>query len=336
MWPLKNIYFSRKILPQLMIFFASVYTNPLIYFFSQSKKTNRLSVNRLFVRVKCSISSGLIQNIPSPTERHKNSLYVNSTIENIISELQSIREISAFLLFCNINRQYIGYSLLYRLTSLKLRAESDLEIQYQSLVIDNFRNKILEKLLLIDQPVSQGFILAEKRLKDLINSENFNYKNIVDSFGKKSIEISCFWIVLNSAITAWDNKKFFENDLNNSQIYSKMKMINQILYESEFHQSLIPFEIKFLDLNLNRNKIDTTEDKFYIDHLEGLMLIICQLEKMPSSSYSFILQKIKNITRTIYFKNFGKEIENFEYVDIKFTLFQSPLLSKLIEVKQLK
>lgn len=204
------------------------------------------------------------------------------------------------------------------------------------MVIDGFINKILEKLLIVDQPVLQGFILAEKRLKDLINNENFDYNNIIDSIGKKPIEISCFWIILNAAITAWDNKKFIENNSNNFQIYSKMKMINQILYESKFHQSFIPFEIRLLDLNLNRGETNFKEDKFYLDHIEGLLLIISQLEKMPASSYSFFLQKIKNITRDIFLRNFGKEIENFEYLDIKFSPIQLPSLSKLTEVKQLK
>ena len=319
-----------------MISFATLYTNPLIYFFSSNKKTKKLIANRSCFKIQFSMSSKLSKNIPLPKERSERSVYINSTIENVISELQNNKENYSFFVFCNVNRQYIGYSLLYRLTSLKLRSESDEKIQFQSAVIDSFRQKILEKLLIVDQPVLHGFILAEKRLKDLINDENFNYENIIASFGTKPIEISCFWIVLNAALTAWDNKKIFENNLNNSQIYSKMKMINQILYESKFHQSLVPLEIKFLDLNLNRDEINNKEDNFYVDHIEGLMHIICQLEKMPPSSYSLFLQKVKEITRHIFFKNFGKEIENFEYVDIKFSPLQLPPLSKLTEVKQLK
>mmetsp|Transcript_48825 Transcript_48825/g.101936 ORF Transcript_48825/g.101936 Transcript_48825/m.101936 type:complete len:116 (+) Transcript_48825:654-1001(+) len=115
-----------------------------------------------------------------------------------------------------------------------------------------------------------------------------------------------------------------------------MKMINQILSENKLHQSLLPVEIKLIALNLNEYDEKSIENKCYIDCIEGLMLIICQLEKMPSSSYSIFLEKVKNITKKIFFKNFGKEIENFQYIDINFSPLKIASLSKLIEVKQLK
>jgi len=318
-----------------MICFASVYRNSPNYFLLHNKRFNRLSKKSCH-KILCKSLSESLEGNSSPIEKNNNSLYSNCTIEDVISKLQDTQESTSLHLFCKINRHYINYSLLYRLTSLKLRAESDKKIQNQSYVVDNFRNKILEKLLIIDQPISHGFILAEKRLKYCISKENFEHKNIIDSFGKRSIEISCFWIVLNAALTAWDNKKFTENNLLNSEIYSKMKIINQILNESEFHQCLMPVEIKLLDKNLNRKDIKTSEDIFNIEHIEGLMLLICNLEKMPASSYSFFLQKIKNITKKLFLKNFGKEMENFEYSDLKFIPTQIKPLSKLIEIKPLK
>lgn len=318
-----------------MICFASVYRNFPNCFLLHNKRFN-LSSKKSYHKIVCRIFNESLENIPSPIEKNKKILYANCTIETVISELQNTQESTSFSLFCKINRHYINYSLLYRLTSLKLRAEADKKIQNQSFVVDNFRNKILEKLLMIDQPVSHGFILAEKRLKYCISNENFEYKTVIDSFGKKSIEISCFWIVLNAALTAWDNKKFTENNLVNSEIYSKMKIINQILYESEFHQRLMPVEIKLLDINLNRKETKTPEDIFSIEDMEGLMLIICNLEKMPASSYSFFLQKLKNITQKLFFKNFGKKIDQFEYSDFKFVPTQIEPLSKLIEIKPIK
>jgi hypothetical protein len=318
-----------------MIFFASVYSN-IGRIFPSQKKNAQLSVIRFVSKIKCSIPTEKLPIILSPSEKNKNSLRVNSSVENTISELQNNRENFSFFLFCNINREHLNYSLLYRLTSLKLRAEADEKIQNQAQLIDGFRNKILANVLIIDQPVSHAFILAEKRLKDLVNNENITKEIIIDSLGENSIEVSCIWIVLNSALAAWENKKYYENNLVNSEIYLKMKMINQILSESKLHQSLLPVEIKLIALNLNDLGEKILEDKRYIDCIEGLMLIICQLEKMPSSSYSFFLEKVKNITKKVFFSNFGKEIENFQYIDIKFSPLKVAAMSKLIEVKKLK
>ena len=317
-----------------MIFFASIYSN-ISSIFPKKKRIAQLSIIRFVSKINYSMLSEKFPYNFSPKEKNQNSLFINSSVENTISELQNNRENFSFFLFCNINREHINYSLLYRLTSLKLRAEADEKIQNQAQLIDDFRNKILENVLLTDQPVSHAFILAEKRLKDLVNNDNITKETIVNSIGKTPIEVSCIWIVLNSALAAWENKKYYENNLVNSEIYLKMKMINQILSESKLHQSLLPVEIMFIALNLNENG-KLIEDKCYIDYIEGLMLIICQLEKMPPSSYSFFLEKIKNITKKIFFKNFEKEIENFQYTDIKFSPLKVGALSKLIEVKQLK
>uniref|UniRef100_A0A7S0MMR5 Uncharacterized protein n=1 Tax=Cryptomonas curvata TaxID=233186 RepID=A0A7S0MMR5_9CRYP len=318
-----------------MILFASIYSN-ISSIFPKNKKNAQLSVIRFVSNINCSVTTEKFPYIFSPKEKNQNRLYINSSVETTISELQNNRENFSFFLFCNINREHINYSLLYRLTSLKLRAEADEKIQNQAQLIDDFRNKILENVLLTDQPVSHAFILAEKRLKDIVNNQNITKETIINSFGETSIEVSCIWIVLSSALTAWENKKYYENNLVNSEIYLKMKMINQILSENKLHQSLLPVEIKLIALNLNEYDEKSIENKCYIDCIEGLMLIICQLEKMPSSSYSIFLEKVKNITKKIFFKNFGKEIENFQYIDINFSPLKIASLSKLIEVKQLK
>ena len=336
MWPSKFNYLNFETISLIMLSLASLYYNFPNYFVLQNKKSSRLSKRQFYSKVSCKTIKEDIFKTFLPIETYKNILNANSSIEAVISELQSFRDNSSFFLFCKDNRHYINYSLLYRLTSLKLRAESDKKIQNQSLVVDNFRNKILERLLIIDQPVSQGFILAEKRLKDLISNETFTYETIIESFGKKSIEVSCFWIVLNAALAAWENKKNNENNLTNSEIYSKMKIINNILYQSKFHQYLMPVEIKHLDIKLNKREIKIKDDNLYIDYIEGLMLIMCHLEKKPSSSYSFFLHKTKNILQEIFLENFGEEIENFEYTDVKFNPSQIAPLSKLIQVKLLK
>jgi hypothetical protein len=316
----------------------------MLSFINFSKKSDIYFHKKTFSRSSVCFSvskmnySNLVGNssyIISPQEKIKNSLNTDSSPEKVISELQKNRENYLFFLFCSVNRKHLNYSLLYRLTSLKLRAETEEKTQYQAQFIDEFRKKILENILLIDQPVLQGLVLAEKRLKELVNKENFDYENIIKSFGKKPIEISCFWIVLNAAISAWENKKFFENNISNSEIFSKMKIINQTLIESKIYYSLLPVEIKFLELNFNSRDREITLDDLHIEYIEGLMLLVCQLEKMPSSSYSYFLEKVNSLIKRIFLENFGKEIKNFEHIDIKFELIKLAPLSKLAEIKTL-
>ena len=102
-------------------------------------------------------------------EKKINKLRHVTNNENFVSLVQKIKTRDAFLKFCNNNREHISYNLLYRLTALKLKTSQDSENNLEE-SLNDFRKKIQESILIIDQPFSQSLILAEKKIKESIKN----------------------------------------------------------------------------------------------------------------------------------------------------------------------
>jgi len=145
-------------------------------------------------------------NFPNSSSKKFIRLNTDETIQKIIINLQKISDEKTFFDFCITNREHLSYCLLYRLTALKLKAESDIENENQSDNIANFRKKILENILFIDQPVSQALILSEKRIKEILES-SMEKDLILKKIGEDTPNVTCFWIVMQAALLAWEKKR---------------------------------------------------------------------------------------------------------------------------------
>ena len=260
-------------------------------------------------------------------------LKTDDTVQSIINSLQIVSDEKKFFDFCVINREHLSYSLLYRLSALKLKAESESNVQTKSKNIDDFRKKILENILFIDQTVSQGLIVSEKRIKEIMES-SLDEKVILQKIPNDPTSISCFWIVLYSAITAWEKKETNEAIVDSSEIYRKLKKIQMVFVDSQVHQSSLAYELIFLQ-NLLENKSDVSwSSKKHYDLIEGIKILILQLEKLPSNSYGPLLKKLLKICNQVLAENMGTKVENFDNFKITFPLTNIETESKLIEIQK--
>jgi len=145
-------------------------------------------------------------NLIEPNLRKSYKFNIDESVEKSIVKFQLVENPNSFYDFCFINREYLNYCFLYRLTAFKLRTETDLKIKRQTKKIEDFRKKILNNITFIDQPVSQGLILGEKRIKEILQC-SLSEKEILGKIGDDIPSISCFWVVLNAALSAWEKKK---------------------------------------------------------------------------------------------------------------------------------
>ena len=244
--------------------------------------------------------------------------------------MQKISDQKTFFNFCLTNREHLSYCLLYRLSALKLKAESEVKNDSQTKNIKNFRKKILENILFIDQPVSQALILSEKRIKEILENplkEEFILKKI----GEDALSVTCFWIVLYAALLAWRKKEESENFQIKVETYEKLKKVHEIFSGSQKHRFLLAQELLFLEKYLDAKTNSWTQSqKNQKDLIEGLKILISQLEKLPSNSYGILLQSTVEICNQILKTEFGSKIENLDNFKIFFPLNSIQNDSKLI------
>ena len=263
-------------------------------------------------------------------ERKKNRIKANTNNEVVITQLQKIQSREFFLKFCNNNREHFSFNLLYRLTALKLKTcEGNEEEQEKSLT--EFRKRVQESMLIIDQPFSQSLILAEKKLKESLKNKD-DYIFVSENIGDDKLNNSCFWIVLNSAIIAWERKKSVKNK--NAGTYDSLLNIKNLISKNPKYQEMLPHEMKFLQKAFENKSDQYILKIFDPSFLDGIKLIICYLEKLPSSSYGSILLEITGIYNICFqniFKTKTQEIRDF---NIQFTPKRVETQSRLAEIQK--
>jgi hypothetical protein len=263
-------------------------------------------------------------------EKKINKLRHVTNNENFVSLVQKIKTRDAFLKFCNNNREHISYNLLYRLTALKLKTSQDIENNLEE-SLNDFRKKIQESILIIDQPFSQSLILAEKKIKESIkNIDDVSF--VMENIGENRIDVSCFWIVLNSAIIAWERKNKVKNDKN--EVYDDLIAIKNIISKNPGYEKNLPLELKYIDKAIQSKDKDSISEIFDISLLEGMKLLICHIEKLPSSSYGPMLNEVYKIYEINYRKLFKSSNQELRDYNIQFKPSKIEKLSKIADIKK--
>jgi len=299
-------------------------------FFSYGKKT-KLVLNMGQSEKPSKFSSSN----QKPFERKQSHLYLNISVETLISNLQEMYLKENFTDFCFLNREHLSYDLLYRLTVLKLKSEENTNNQNQILKVDGFRKRILETTMVTDQAISQTLILAEKRIKEILNKTQ-NPEFVIQNIGEDRIHISCFWVVLFAALVAWEKKIGSDDQIANSDTYQKLSTIKEIFVNSEKHQSLLATELKTIQNFLGFENNSNSQSTVGVDCITGLKLLISQLEKLPSSSYGPLLFQVSKFYNKVFFENYGIKNESLRSQNIVFIPKKIKTKSKLVEIQQNK
>lgn len=287
------------------------------------KKKNS-SNNKIILNMASSFS------FSSADEKKKNRIKINTTNDKVVEILQKIKTREFFLKFCNTNRDHLSFDLLYRLTVLKLKTQSGQETIVTK-NLEDFRKRIQESNVIIDQPFTQSLILAEKRIKEsLKNTEDTTF--VSENIGNTKIEIACFWIVLNSALIAWKTKNLSNGEDN--QVCNNLTEIKNIISKNPHYNKMLPIEMKFLDKFLYTNDIQLNLDGYDLSTLDGMKLLICYLEKLPSSSYGPILITINKIYKSCFEKLFKTQPQETRDFTIQFTPTVLENQSKIADIRR--
>mmetsp|Transcript_9082 Transcript_9082/g.14593 ORF Transcript_9082/g.14593 Transcript_9082/m.14593 type:complete len:322 (-) Transcript_9082:1671-2636(-) len=300
--------------------------------------SERNQLNKKIPSVKMSIGNEFSKKtnfLPKTSQKKEIYLKLNTSIEDVIMKLQEIQIKGDFLKFCYINREHLSYDLLYRLTVLKLRSESNKENTTQIQKIEIFRKKILENTMFVDQAVAQSLILGEKRIKEILNKSQ-NQELVEKNIGEDRVSVSCFWVVLFASLVAWEKKSLIDGQIDSTGTYQKLLNIKKIFKKSDKHQKLLAVELKNIQTYLTDDQSKTSFQKIDLDSISGLKLLISQLEKLPSSSYGPLLKKISNIHDEIFFETYGIETKGLHQQYSPFVPLPIKTKSKLVEIQQNK
>jgi hypothetical protein len=299
-----------------------------------SKKNNR----NLFELANLNMKGENLNNfknswaMKNPESIKINRFRTDDSIKDVLVKLQKNYNQNKFFDICFVNRDFLSFSLLYRLTAFKLKTEINSENLVQKEGIEAFRKKILKNILFIDQATTQGIIFAEKRIKQILSSRVLQEDDIIKIIGDDEASLAFFWIVIKAALIAWEKKEKTESEKNVYETYEKLKKIDEILTDNEKYSEILPFELKYIENLLKKKKDDNYFEEFELNYLEGFRILISQLEKLPSNSYGLFLKKISKIYSQKMEKNFASKIETFDCIKIKLPLSNFKNISKLIDV----
>jgi len=257
---------------------------------------------------------------------------VNLPLDSIILELQSNESDSDFLKFCFLNRDNISYILLYQITALKLKGEEVENNITRVNKINDLREKILENIQLIDQPITQSLIVSEKIVKEMLQEEimdlNFSYVLTNDK-----INIASIWIVLTAAISAWQNKIKYSRDETPIATLDKLVKLKKMIFKEERFYSFLSKELSLLDsYDFSSNTVKPVEIESGL--LDGIKLLICILEKLPKSSYGVLLDDVSNFYNNLLRTKLGIKKQLLTDNIIQFSPRKISTDSRLVNIKE--
>merc|ERR1712100_174957 len=284
---------------------GSLFGEPEKRFFSNFPRKTKLIKNKnTILNLKSNFS------YDGTLKMKNNRQKINSQIDEIILNLQATETDSDFLKFCFLNRDIISYVFLYQITALKLKGEETGSDSIRANKIKNLKKKILENIQLIDQPVTQSLIISEKVVKEIL-SLNEQSSSIFPLIKNDKINISCLWIVLTAAISAWQKKIIFLNDNFRSSLSKELLFLDSYKFLVKESEN-IEFEIGFLD---------------------GLKLLICILEKLPKSSYGILLDEVSGCYDSIVEEKLGLKKFSLTQNAIQFNPKKISTDSRLVNIK---
>jgi|AntRauMFilla1563_2_1112583.scaffolds.fasta_scaffold05815_3 hypothetical protein len=257
---------------------------------------------------------------------------VNLPLDSIILELQSNEVNNDFLKFCFLNRDNISYVLLYQITALKLKSEETENNKTNVNKINNLREKILENIQLIDQPITQSLIVSEKIVKEMLQDENreLNFSQVITN---DKINIASIWIVLTAAISAWQNKIRYSKDETPKTTLKKLVDLKKMIFKEERFYSFLSKELSLLDsYDFLSNTIEPVE--IDVGLLDGIKLLICILEKLPKSSYGVLLDDVSIFYNNLLKTKLGLTKQSLTDNIIQFSPKKINTDSRLVNIKE--
>merc|ERR1712100_137903 len=305
---------------------GSLFGEPEKRFFSNFPRKTKLIKNKnTILNLKSNFS------YDGTLKMKNNRQKINSQIDEIILNLQATETDSDFLKFCFLNRDIISYVFLYQITALKLKGEETGSISIRANKIKNLRKKILENIQLIDQPVTQSLIISEKVVKEIL-SLNEQSSSIFSLIKNDKINISCLWIVLTAAISAWQKKISLGEDETSRSTLEKLLKIKKIIFLNDNFRSSLSKELLFLDSYKFLVK-ESENIEFEIGFLDGLKLLICILEKLPKSSYGILLDEVSGCYDSIVEEKLGLKKFSLTQNAIQFNPKKISTDSRLVNIK---
>jgi hypothetical protein len=268
-----------------------------------SEKSSRLN-SRLTLNNKRNLFLCRINCQEYADKRKSLRLPIDNNIDSTIASLQQCSTKTEILDFCFVNRDFLSYSLLSRLTSLKLKAQQDGLKEEQVSKIELILKNIIMANSCVDRSSYQSMISAEKIIKQLLEKQDEIYE-INHEIKESKIRMSWFWIVLSAAIISWEGKLKEKQSGQETEVYEKLLNIKKKNFFKNIAIENLPVEIQYLESKLLGDNNFLNIEISPVELLQGLKLIISQLEKLPTTFYGPLLRIIKNEYDDIMKDNLG-------------------------------
>mmetsp|Transcript_16328 Transcript_16328/g.25357 ORF Transcript_16328/g.25357 Transcript_16328/m.25357 type:complete len:321 (+) Transcript_16328:1403-2365(+) len=290
--------------------------------------------NSITERKRNKISIGCLKMVqPNNIENYKTlKLPINTSDDEVISNLQKCLNKNEIMNFCSINRELLSYSILSRLTSLKLKSQQDSFANEQTGKIELIIKNIIKANSCNDRSNTQAMIQSEKLIKKFLDQP---INSVTDEPELKSskIKTTWFWIILSSALISWEEKlKQFENKDDN-KTYKNLLEIKKIFMEDNSVLLNLPNEIVYLENQIFKSFIPIKKQQSTLEYVNGVKLLISQLEMLPSTSYGPILKKINLIYCDLLQNQYGIELKKPNLSQVRFVPEELSTESKLVEIK---
>ncbi|AAK39674.1 hypothetical protein (nucleomorph) [Guillardia theta] len=214
--------------------------------------------------------------------------FSNEKYENILS-------------FVKINREFFSYQLLVQLTFLKIKLENEYDEFNQIASFYKLRSHINKSINYIDRNINNFILKSEKIIKTMVDNESIDYIEIIGDIELNRISVNAFWIVITSAIIAWEEKIKNESYID-QKTYLRLLDIKKNLFQSIEHSLLISHELKILDAKLFSKDVNHNIE---ISDIEGIRLLITIAERLQISSYGVLVRRLKLILDEVNPKYYG-------------------------------
>lgn len=203
--------------------------------------------------------------------------------------------------FVKINREFFSYQLLVQLTFLKIKLENEYDESNQITSFYKLRSHINKSINYIDRNINNFILKSEKIIKTMVDNEDIDFIEIIEEIELNRISVNAFWIVITSAIIAWEEKIKNEAYID-QKTYLRLLDIKENFCQSIEHSLLMSHEIKKLDAKLFSKDVNHNIE---ISDIEGIRLLIAIAEKLQISSYGVLVRRLNLILAEVNPKYYG-------------------------------
>lgn len=224
---------------------------------------------------------------------------LDSTVDERLAALEGVEGVGAPLeRLVMANRNLLGQRFFIALTSRVLAAEVGGDAAAATR-LRALRNAVLAITWRVDQPFHAAVLAAEGRLMAVVSAPNPDRAANGRSIGESAGEVSGFWTVLYSSVTAWEERGRVAPELVNVDVQAALRAVVDRFRSRPAAMEVVRPEMKWLgdffvadpaDQQAMVGALGDSDEGEEV--LVGLGTLINQLHLFPVNAYGGLLERL--------------------------------------------